>query len=84
MSDRSAKGASRVTGRIPWPRDAQAARDESAEHANAIIAILEMLTDGTTALSDYEQGAAIGRAISHAHKIARLLEREGAPTLPPR
>jgi hypothetical protein len=71
-----------VTNRIPWPRDAQIARDESAEHANAIIAELEALIDGKTSVSDYEQGVAIGRALNHAHKICRLLEREGAQTIP--
>lgn len=58
------------------------ARDESAEHANAIINLLEPLFENGT--TDYEIGRAVGQAINHAHKIARLLEREGAPTLPPK
>jgi hypothetical protein len=71
-----------VTQRFPWPRDAQAARDESAIQANEIIVLLEpLLTD------DYNTqnlDRIIGRAVSAAHKICRLLEREGAPTLPPK
>lgn len=69
-----------MTGKLPWPRDAATARDESAILANEIVAILEPLFDDQA--DPYEIGRRVGRAINAAHKICRLLEREGAPTLP--
>ena len=70
-----------MTKRFPWPRDAQTARDESAMQANEIIALLEPLLGDDYNTQDLDR--IIGRALSAAHKICRLLEREGAPTLPP-
>ena len=71
-----------MTQHLPWPRDAQAARDESAMRANEIVALLEpLLIDGRIDPQDVDR--MIGRALSAAHTICRLLEREGAPTLPP-
>jgi hypothetical protein len=84
VSERATKGARTVTSRIPWPRDAQAARDESAEHANAIMAILERTYDTNAPMTEGELWRSVGRAINHAHKIARFLEREGAQTIPTR
>lgn len=69
-----------ATPRKPWPDSAIHARDESAEAANEIVFILAPLLeiDGP----EHDLYRTIGRAIDRAHTICRLLEREGAPTLP--
>lgn len=84
MSERATNGRrtgeTMTTNRLPWPRDAQHARDESAEAANEIIMLLSPLMD--TDGPEYDLYRALGRAIDRAHRICRLLEREGAQTIP--
>ena len=69
-----------TTSRLPWPRDAAEARDTAAEAANEIVLLLSQVLDGET--QDLDR--VIGRCLSRAHNICRLLEREGAQTVPPR
>jgi hypothetical protein len=69
-----------TTPRQPWPTAAKEARDESAVAANEIIRLLNAVLRNETAEVDQHLALCIDRA----HTICRLLERMGAPTLPPK
>lgn len=82
MNERATTGQRRgddmSTRHLPWPRDAAEDRDRAAEAANEIVALLSDLLDGEAL--DHR---IVGRCLDRAHTICRLLERQGAKTIPP-
>lgn len=68
-----------MTQRLIWPRDAAEDRDRAAEAANEIVALLAQQVE-----ADVLDHRLLARCLDRAHTICRLLERQGAQTIPPK
>jgi hypothetical protein len=65
-----------------WPNNAKSARDQSSEQANRALRALRPVLDRYNTMAKEELLHRVAIAIDADQTIARLLERQGAPTLP--
>jgi hypothetical protein len=65
-----------------WPNNAKEARDQSSEQANKALKALRPILNRYNDMTKEELIARIAIAIDANQSICRLLERQGAPTLP--
>lgn len=65
-----------------WPNNARASRDQASEQANRALRALRPILDHHTIMTREELITRIAIAIDSTQIIARLMERQGAPTIP--
>lgn len=70
-----------ATGKRPWPDVAKEARDRSAEEANGALRTLRPLLEDRVITRD-ELSRRVALSIDALQTILRLMEAQGAPTLP--
>jgi len=72
-----------MTGARRWPNNARHALQASAEAANHIQVQLWAIVHGEGRLTDTDILRRCAIALNDAHTISRLLEAQGAQTVPP-
>lgn len=65
-----------------WPQVARAARDQAAEEAISGMKALEAIVESERPMTETEALRRIYRAYKALHKIAWLLQAQGAPIRP--
>lgn len=71
-----------TTKRREWPENAKEARNQSSEQANRALRALRPVLERYTTMNKEELIHRVAIAIDANQTIARLLERQGAPTEP--
>jgi len=65
-----------------WPNNARSARDQSSEQANRTLRALRPILERYTTMTKEELITRVAIAVDANQTIARLMERQGAPTEP--